>query len=178
MGQATVRIPAKKRVEWCARERRNHFRTYFYWTFFFCLAGGAEYRGKKGCVHPTRVCVRQKGCTSLANPFFFATMFEAFPFSWAEQKNEREKERVLLIDDALILRKERSGFIDAGRISEPRSIPLVSKGNGGKAEQQGTKKRRGKPGPFNTSSIDAAPISLKSVHTAQRNCDGGHEQGQ
>ena len=30
----------------------NHFRTYFYWAFFFCLAGAEASAAEKGCVHP------------------------------------------------------------------------------------------------------------------------------
>lgn len=132
--RVTVRIPSKKRGRITQHACRNRFRTLSLLDIsIFFLSGRLARRvpRKMGVRIPhargTRVCVRQKGCASLTTPFF-AFSSQVFPF-WRipvcterkERNREKERERALLIDDALILRK-RCGFIEAWRISEFRSI--------------------------------------------------------
>lgn len=186
--RVTVRIPSKKRGRITQHACRNRFRTLSLSDIsIFFLSGRLARRvpRKMGVRIPhargTRVCVRQKGCASLTTPFF-AFSSQVFPF-WRipvcterkERNREKERERALLIDDALILRK-RCGFIEAWRISEFRSIAWAKRGERTKKsgatgiEKKNAKKtkgkermkkeegRQGKSGPrLKTSSIDSPP---------------------
>lgn len=150
----------------------------------------------------TRVCVRQKGCASLTTPFF-AFSSQVFPFwripVFTERKERnREKERESSINrrrtyTSKAVRLHRSlanirvpfhSMSKEGREDEEKRSNRDRKKEREENEGKGkNEKRREKTGKKRTPVEDlidrlaAGSISLKSA-TRQRNCDGGHEQGQ
>lgn len=129
----------------------NRFRTYFYWTFFFCLAAWNRVPRKRGlCVPHTHFeqSVRRNAARRTPPPPSFRLLvvagipfLEGTPYGektkrTEKSENEREKDRKtnelehegrgeekhLLIDDALVPRKLCGSFIDARRVSERSSV--------------------------------------------------------
>lgn len=185
--RVTVRIPSKKRGRITQHACRNRFRTLSLLDIsIFFLSGRLARRvpRKMGVRIPhargTRVCVRQKGCASLTTPSSPSrpkySLSGEYRCAQREKKEiEKKRERALLIDDALILRK-RCGFIEAWRISEFRSIAWAKRGERtkksgatgiekknakktkGKERMKKEERRQGKSGPrLKTSSIDSPP---------------------
>lgn len=158
----------------------GHFYLFSVWPF------GSSSTAENECTHPTRA--RHTGLRTakrlrVSYHPLLRLLVPSIPFlentgvhrEKKEINREKERERALLIDDALILRK-RCGFIEAWRISEFRSIPWAKRGERTKKsgatgiEKKNAKKtkgkermkkeegRQGKSGPWlKTSSIDSPP---------------------